>query len=846
MSNKVLLIVESPSKAQTIGKYLGKNFTVKSSVGHIRDLDRGDQGVDVKNNFEPKYVVSPDKKKVVADLKKAIAKVDEVWLATDDDREGEAIAWHLCEVLKLDPEETKRIVFREITKPAIEKAVESPRTVDINLVNAQQARRVLDRLVGFELSPLLWRKVKAGLSAGRVQSVALKLVVEREKEIRDFKTETFYRIKAVFDVENERGEVVALEAKHPGRFDSEEAAREFLNKCIGADFTINDIQEKPSKRYPAQPFITSSLQMEASRRLYMQPKFTMSTAQKLYEKGLITYMRTDSTNLSEQAIYHVGEYVKKEYGEEYHQARRASNKTKGAQEAHEAIRPTDIRVENISGDRDMQRLYDLIRKRTIASQMAPAEIEKTTVHIGISTLKGEELRAEGEVLKFEGFMKVYMESVEEDEKGDDSAMLPPLKVGQLLDMSSMEAKQSFTRLPVRYSNASLIKELEDKGIGRPSTYAPTMDKITDEKRGYIEVKSTDGEKREYTVLKLAGTEISKVTETETTGAVKNRLFATDLGILVTDFLEEHFEKIMDYGFTADIEEKFDVISDGKLEWKKFIANFYAPFHENVAETMEDSGRATGERILGTDPASGKTVLTRMSRFGPVVQIGKPEELPEGEKPQYASLLESQSMNTIEFDEAMDLFKLPRGLGSYKGETVQINVGRFGPYLKFGKKNISVPKGTNVLEISLAEAQEYIDQRLKEEEPIGYYKDLPIQQGAGRFGPFVKWDDKFFSIGKKYDPASMDETTAIVIIEEKLKRDAEKIIHSWPEHNITVEMGRWGPFVRYGKENIRIPQKDKQKVDRDAALEMTLEEFMKIVKEKFPDAFTKKKTPPKKK
>ncbi len=839
--SKKLVIVESPSKAKTIKKYLGEDFQVMSSVGHIRDLEKGDDGVDVENGFQPHYVISSDKKKVVKELKKAIGKDREVWLATDDDREGEAIAWHLCKVLNLDEENTKRIVFREITKSAIQKAIADPRTVDIDLVNAQQARRILDRLVGFELSPLLWKKVKGGLSAGRVQSVALKLVVEREREIRDFKPEPYFRVQAYFIIKNEQGEKVKLEAKRSKRISEIKEAEEYLKRCVGAVYKINDIKVKPTKKYPAPPFTTSTLQQQAGRKYSFGVNRTMSVAQKLYEAGYITYMRTDATRLSGEAIGSIGNWIESHYGKKYHRSKQYASKQKGAQEAHEAIRPTDVNRETVNGSADMRKLYDLIRKRTIACQMAPAEIEKTTVDIGISTMPEETLKAKGEVMTFDGFIKVYVESTDEDENKEKTGMLPPLKVGQELELDVMQAIERYTQGPARYSEPTLVRELEKREIGRPSTYAPTISKIKDKKRGYIEEASKPGVKRNYTVLTFDGANIEKETKSETSGATKKKFYATDLGMLVTDFLEEHFDKIMDYDFTADIEEKFDVISDGKLEWRDFLASFYSPFHEIVQKTLEDADRATGERILGKDPISGNTVLTRMGKYGPVAQIGKPDEIPEGEKPKYASLLADQSINTIDLESALELFKLPRGLGEYKGKPVQVNVGRYGPYVKYGDKFISAPKNANLLEMSMEEAQEIIDKKLKEEEPIGYYEELPIQKGVGRYGPFVKWNGKFYNISKKkYDPDTVDAETAIEIIKAKNKKDSEKIIQEWPALKIKLENGRWGPFIRFGRKNVKLPRVNKKAMTREKAAELTLDEVKEIIEAEIPGAFDKGK------
>jgi DNA topoisomerase-1 len=613
---KNLLIVESPAKAKTIEKILGTDFIVKSSFGHIRDLEKGNKGIDIENNFEPSYVVSPEKVKVVRELKEQVKKSSEVWLATDEDREGEAISWHLCQELKLDVKTTKRIVFSEITKPAILKAVSNPRLVDVNLVNAQQARRILDRIVGFELSEVLWRKVKNKLSAGRVQSVAVKLIVEREREIQNFNSSPFFKVIALFNVDNGRGETVALKAEYTTRIDNEQEAMEFLKKANGASFTINSIEKKPLKRFPAAPFTTSTLQQEASRKLGFSVNRTMSTAQRLYEEGYITYMRTDSSNLSETAMAAIAQEIESSFGKQYLHARKYKSKTANAQEAHEAIRPTYIERKNLGPDKDQQRLYDLIWKRSIASQMSEAEIEKTVVKIDISTMRDKQLEAVGEVLKFDGFLKVYLESTDEDEDEDTKGMLPPLKLQQSLDLNQMEATESFTRPAGRYTEASLVKKLEELGIGRPSTYAPTITKIMEEERGYVTKESREGTLRNFQQITLKNGKIETKTKSEITGTTKNCLYPSDLGMVVSDFLSEHFSKIMDYSFTANVEDELDKIATEGLEWKNMLKKFYGPFHDSVENTMENAERAKGKRELGKDPNSGYTVIAQMTRFGP--------------------------------------------------------------------------------------------------------------------------------------------------------------------------------------------------------------------------------------
>lgn len=846
---KNLLIVESPAKAKTIEKYLGKDFKVKSSMGHVRDLIKGNGAVDIENNFEPSYVVSPEKTKVVKDLKEWVKKVDEVWLATDEDREGEAISWHLCKVLGLDEHSTKRIVFREITKPAIQKAIQVPRKVDLNLVDAQQARRILDRLVGFELSELLWRKVKSGLSAGRVQSVAVRLVVQQERSITEFDSKPFYRINAIFDVKNKDGKKVALKAELPSRYDSQTDAETFLNKCIPADFKIEDIQVRPLKRKPTAPFTTSTLQQEASRKLYFNVKRTMMVAQKLYEQGHITYMRTDSTNLSELAVAAIAQEIEKNYGKKYIQTRQyKGKKNANAQEAHEAIRPTYVDKQIVTQDRDQQRLYELIWKRTVASQMADAQLEKTTVKIGVSTIPDATLNATGEVLKFEGFLKVYIESTD-DEEEEAAGMLPPLKLGQRLDLNEMTATERFTRPPARFTEASLVKKLEELGIGRPSTYAPTISKIMEEKRGYVIKGDNEGTEREYNVIKLKHGAVLKRKDTEKTGSNKNRLVPTDMGMVVTDFLANNFDTVMNYGFTADIEGRFDAVADGKEQWTSMLGKFYHPFHETVQETLEKAGRATGERFLGTDAATGHTILVRMNKFGrPMAQIGKPEELAEEEKPRYANLNYGQSIETITLEEAIDLFQLPKDLGEYKGESVTVANGRFGPYVKFGEKYVSIPRSENPLEVGIERAQELIDEKLESERPVGTYKGISYTKGKGRFGPFLKYDKFFVNVPKRYDFENLSQEDAHDLIAKKIEKEANRYIHRWEELDLSVQNGRWGPFIKWKKKNVKIPKINDEKATSESAKELTLEQVQEWVKAEHPEAFKpkKKRAPAKKK
>ncbi|MEL7119015.1 MAG: type I DNA topoisomerase [Bacteroidota bacterium] len=847
--SKNLLIVESPAKAKTIEKYLGKDFKVKSSYGHIRDLDKGGNAIDIENDFLPRYIVSPDKEKVVADLRNWVKKVDEVWLATDEDREGEAISWHLCKVLDLDENVTKRIVFREITKPAIQSAIKNPRKVDQDLVNAQQARRILDRLVGFELSEILWKKVRGRLSAGRVQSVAVKLIVERERDIRNFEMASFYRISAFFNVKNDKGRNVVLKAELPTRFETEKEARDFLEKAKEGVFTINKIDVRPIKRKPTAPFTTSTLQQEASRKLGFSVKRTMTVAQRLYESGHITYMRTDSTNLSKLALSTIAQEIEQLFGTDYVQTRQYKSKSSNAQEAHEAIRPTYIKVQNPTSDRDQQRLYELIWKRTIASQMADAILEKTTARIGISTIPSATLNAVGEVLKFDGFLKVYLESKDDDDDEEQSGILPPLKVGQVLNLKNMNATQSFTRPPARFTEAGLVKKLEELGIGRPSTYAPTISRIMEESRGYVVKTSREGQPRAFKVLTLSNGTITDQEKTEMTGVVKNRLFPTDTGIQVSDFLSQHFDDIMNYSFTAEIEKKFDGIAAGGKDWQRMISDFYFPFHKNVEHTLENAERPTRERILGTDPETGRTVLTRMTRLGPVVQIGTPEELNEDEKPRYANLQPGQSVDVIEFEEAMKLFQLPRTLKDYKGEEVVIGQGRFGPYVRFGEKFVSIPRGEDPITLTQERAQELIDIKLKEDAPIGTYKGQSITKGKGRFGPYLKWNGMFVNVPKKYDLERITLEEMHELIQKKEEKEANRYIKQWPDEKISLENGRWGPFIRFKKKSVKIPKKeDGKRHTSEEAAEFDLDYIKKLIEAEIPDAFksAKKKTAAKKK
>lgn len=840
---KNLLIVESPAKAKTIEKILGKDFEVKSCFGHIRDLEKDEMGIDVDNNFQPRYAVPEEKEKVVKELKTLARKSDEVWLATDEDREGEAISWHLCEVLGLDPAHTKRIVFHEITKPAIQKAVQQPRTVNMNLVHAQQARRILDRIVGFELSPVLWRKMsmRNNLSAGRVQSVAVRLIAEREREINAFLPSSSFKIEAFFVApdSNKRPITFKAEAK---KQETVKDAENFLNSCKGATYTVSDIQVRPAKKSPAPPFTTSTLQQEASRKLGYSVSRTMQVAQKLYESGKITYMRTDSVNLSDTALGDITRTIKSQYGERYHQFRRYKIKNESAQEAHEAIRPTDMQLSTIS-DADGRRLYELIWKRTMASQMADAELERTTASIAISTNK-EELKAEGEVLKFEGFLKVYREDRDDEDVNEDElqeGMLPPLTTGQQLPLSEMLATERFSRAAPRYTEASLVKKLEELGIGRPSTYAPTISTIL--KRGYVEKRDKEGTPRDYRILQLKENTVSKSMAQENTGAEKSKLFPTDLGLVVTDFLKQHFESIMDYGFTAQIEEEFDSVADGKLKWNNMLQQFYKPFKKDVEQTIETAERIKGERELGID-AAGKKIVARMGRFGPMVQIG---DATDADKPRFASLRKDQSIETISLEEALDLFALPRSLGTHEGAEVRIHAGRYGPYVKFGEQFVSLARGEDPLEVSLERAIALIQEKQHADAPISTYKNLPVTKGKGRFGPFIKWNDLYVNVSRKYNFDALSKADIEELIDAKLQKESNRYIQQWPETKIAIENGRWGPFIRFGKKMLKLGKKpDGGKYSAEEAQTITLEAVKAMISEQVPGAFDKQtKARPKK-
>ncbi|AOM79890.1 type I DNA topoisomerase [Pedobacter steynii] len=831
---KNLLIVESPAKAKTIEGYLGKDFLVKSSYGHIRDLVKGDMGIDVANNFAQTYEVPADKKQVVAELKKLAKEAEMVWLASDEDREGEAISWHLYETLGLKENKTKRIVFHEITKPAILKAIETPRTIDYNLVNAQQARRVLDRLVGFELSPVLWKKIKPSLSAGRVQSVAVRLIVDREREVNKFNATAAFKVSAQFSTG--KGKEV-VKAELPQRFELEADAEKFLNDCIKAGFSVDSLETRPAKRNPAPPFTTSTLQQEASRKLGYSVSRTMQVAQRLYESGRITYMRTDSVNLSETALQAASAEIKSAWGDKYHQIRTYKTKTAGAQEAHEAIRPTYFNHHTVPGDSSEQRLYELIWKRAIASQMSEALFEKTTAQIAISTRK-ENLVAEGEVLRFDGFLKVYLESSDEEDVEDSEGnnMLPPLSKGQELSLKEMNATERFSRPPARYTEASMIKKLEELGIGRPSTYAPTISTI--QNRGYVVKEDRDGRQRSFSAIVLSNGVVTKQIKTEITGAEKSKLFPTDIGEVVNDFLVEHFKGIVDFNFTANVEKEFDEIAQGLQEWTKMLHSFYTPFHLEVETTLENADRANGERLLGIDPVSGKNVYAKVGKFGPLVQIGQNDD---EEKPRYASLSKSQSVATVTLEDALEQFKLPFQLEDYEGKEVSVGVGRFGPYVKWGDAYISIPKNEDPLSVDRDRAIEIIAEKVNADAPVAHYESLPVTKGKGRFGPFIKWNDLFINVPKAYNFDFLSQKDIEELIGKKVEKEANRFIQQWTAEKIAIENGRWGPFIRFGKDMLKLgknPATGEKYTPEDLA-GVSLEEVKKLIVEQVPNAFEPK-------
>ena len=816
---KNLVIVESPAKAKTIEKFLGSDFKVESSFGHIADIPANEMGVDVENNFKPTYEVSADKKALVKKLKQLAKDAEMVWLASDEDREGEAIAWHLAEELKIKPEKRKRIVFHEITKKAILKAIDNPRDIDYNLVNAQQARRVLDRLVGYELSPVLWRKVKRGLSAGRVQSVSVRLIVEREREIQDFKSEASYNISAEFKTEQNR----TFKAKLSKSFATQQEAEAFLNANIGSAYRVADIETKPAKKSPAAPFTTSTLQQEAARKLGLPVGVTMMLAQRLYEAGLITYMRTDSVNLSQEAMNAAEAEIIKSYGKEFSKPRNYATKSKGAQEAHEAIRPTDMSRHTVSIDRDQARVYDLIWKRTLASQMSDAQLERTNLKVQANNHK-ELFSATGEMIKFEGFLRVYLEG-HDDEDEQEEGMLPSLTVNEPLAANYITATQRFSRPPARYSEAALVKKLEELGIGRPSTYAPTITTIIN--RNYVEKGTFEGHERAYTQLVLKDNKVATKQLTENTGSDKGKLVPTDIGVIVNDFLVKNFESILDYNFTAKVEHDFDEIAEGSQDWTVMMQQFYSHFHPQVNNVMDNAERESGERVLGNDPTTGKLVSVRLGKFGPMAQIGERED----DDRKFASLRSDQNIANISLEEALKLFELPKTLGEYQGEVIEVNNGRFGPYVKFGSQFISLPKGVDPVDVSLDYAIQIVDEKQKADAPIGNYKGLDVQKGVGRFGPFIKWNGIFINVNKKYNFDNLSQQDIVDLIEDKLQKEIDKVIHNWEDEGIRVEKARWGrSTILSGKLKIELGKE----ID---ATKLTLEEVKDIIAKKTPEKKT---------
>ena len=821
--SKNLVIVESPAKAKTIEKFLGEKFKVVSSYGHISDLPAKELGVDVEGDFSPNYIVNDDKKKVVRELKSLAKKAEMVWLASDEDREGEAIAWHLAEQLNLDQSNTKRIVFHEITKNAIKHAIEHPRSINQNLVDAQQARRVLDRLVGYELSPILWRKVKGGLSAGRVQSVSVRILVEREREIEAFTAIASYKIQAEFTTLE--GKVV--KAATSKTFDSEEAARLFLVKNIDAVFTVSALEKKPAKKSPTAPFTTSTLQQEASRKLGFSVSRTMSNAQRLYEAGHITYMRTDSVNLSNQALNEAKEVITKSYGADYAKTRVYKTKNKGAQEAHEAIRPTNLSKMRVDAAYDEQRLYELIWKRTISSQMSDAKLERTTAQISANK-HDVVFVARGEVITFEGFLKVYLEGKDEEEESSDG-LLPKMKQGDTLNAKIISATERFSRPTARYTEASLVKRLEELGIGRPSTYAPTITTIINRK--YVEKGTLEGSDRNYTQWALVADNLKKQTLTERTGSEKGKLIPTDVGRLVNDFLVTNFPHIVDYNFTAKVEQDFDSIALGNEDWKNMMKSFYNDFHPVVKDVSENAQREIGERILGVDPKSGRQLSVRLGKFGAMAQIGTVED---EEKPLFASLHPDQQLAKITFEEALDLFKLPMQLGEFDAEVVEVNNGRYGPYVRHGKSFISLPKGKNPLTTTLEEAIVFIKKKRLADAPIASYEELPVTKGAGRFGPFIKWNGWFINVSKKYDFDALSDADIATLIENKKKKEAERVVKNWEDEGVRIEKARWGRHsLIKGKQKVELLK------DVDVS-KMTLTQAMALLEKQKPKKKSRKK------
>lgn len=835
--SKNLVIVESPAKAKTIQKYLGKDFEVKSSFGHIRDLPKKGMGINLEN-FTPDYEVSADKKKLVAELKASVKKADMVWLASDEDREGEAIAWHLAQELKLNENNTKRIVFHEITKNAILKAIENPRKIDQNLVDAQQARRILDRVVGFEMSPVLWKKVKTGLSAGRVQSVAVRLVVERELEIRGFQPKSSFKLEGVF-LNNTKQEIAAKLKKD---FAQEKEAESFLNQCQNTDFKVLNVETKPGTRSASAPFTTSTLQQEASNRLGYGVTGTMRVAQRLYEEGFITYMRTDSVNLSQEAINGAKAQIISEFGEKYSNPRNYTTKSASAQEAHEAIRPTDFSLKSVP-DAQLNKLYQLIYKRTLASQMANAKIEKTVIDIGNSKLP-QHFEAQGEVIVFDGFLKVYgIIKTEDDEEENNEKLLPKVSINEDLAYKKIEATEKFTKPAARYTEAGLVKKLEELGIGRPSTYAPTIQTI--QNREYVDKKEILPQEREIIKMTLGKTDLKKEVLVEKFGGDKNKFIPTDIGEVVNDFLTQNFAEILDYGFTAKVEQDFDNIANGEQKWKEVLQGFYKDFHPKIEDVEENADRANGERILGKDPKSGKNVLVRIGRFGPMVQIGEQDD---EEKPIFASLMATQNIATITLEEALELFKLPFDLGNFDGKSVTIGVGRFGPYVKWGETFISIPRGEDPLSISQERAEEIINEKKIADAPIATYKGEAVTKGTGRFGPFIKYQSMFINVPKRYNFDNLTQNDIDELIEAKLEKEANRYILQWEKEKISIENARWGPIVKFGKNIFKIPKnKKEEKFTPEELAKVSLDEVKKWITAQDKNAFKEKpkKAPAKK-
>lgn len=820
--SKNLIIVESPAKAKTIQKFIGKDFTVISSKGHVRDLPQKDLGIDVDKSFEPKYVILDDKKSLISDIKKKAEEADVVWLATDDDREGEAISWHLMQVAHLDPAKVRRIVFHEITKSAIDNALAHPRELDVNLVDAQQARRVLDRLVGFELSPVLWRKVKPQLSAGRVQSVAVKLIVEREHEIEKFNSTFSYKVEG--DFIPVRDGKIHLNAELNKRFNKKEDAVAFLEACKDAEFKVTAVEKSPGKRSPAPPFTTSTLQQEAARKLGFSVSKTMVVAQQLYESGYITYMRTDSVNLSTLALATAKEVITELYGAEYSHLHNYVTRSKGAQEAHEAIRPTDMSRQTVPGDTFVKHLYELIWKRTIASQMSDAKTEKTNITIPVSNRK-EKFVATGEVILFPGFLKVYTESKDEDSE-EVKGMLPAMQLEEPLNAQSITATQRFAQPPARYTEASLVKKLEELGIGRPSTYAPTITTI--QKRGYVLKQTRPGQERQYDCIELKGNQIKEEMKTEKVGYEKDKIFPTDVGIVVNDYLQQNFEEIMDYGFTADVEKRFDDIAEGKEQWQDMLQHFYGDFHQSVDHALNYSAKASGERLLGYDPVTNAKVLAKLGKYGPMVQIG---ENYADEKPRYARLRPNQFIETLTLEEALELFKLPRTVGEWEGSEVTVGAGRFGPYVRYNDKFVSIPKDEDPIEITLERCVELLKEKQKKDADraprlVGQLDGKEIYAAVGRYGPYLKYDGKNVTLAKGTDVAALTEAEAIDLLQNSQNKN---VLRSFPEdENVKVMNGRYGAYITNGTDNFKISK-------GVVAENLTYEDCLQIIQNTAPTA-----------